>query len=138
MIVLLDTNVILDALQGRSPFDLAAKEILMLGQNNKLTCLFTANAATDIFYLHSKARNVKSASAALHFLLKIYNVISVTHEDCIAALSLPIEDFEDALVVACAKKTNADYIITRDEKFLMEDSPVGIISPSAFLSKHLN
>ena len=49
MKVLLDTNIIMDALQERAPFDIEAKEILKRAQANKeLICLFTANAATDI------------------------------------------------------------------------------------------
>jgi len=133
LIVLLDTNVIMDALQERSPFDIPAKEILMQGQSGKLTCLFTANAATDIFYLYSKARDINAANAALDFLLKVYKVVSITHEDCIAALALPIADFEDALAAVCAKKAGADFIITRDEKFLAETSPVKTMSPSEFV-----
>jgi hypothetical protein len=54
----------MDALQERSPFDVSAKEILMQGQSGKFTCLFTANAATDIFYLYSKARDMKTANTA--------------------------------------------------------------------------
>jgi predicted nucleic acid-binding protein len=127
----------MDALQERSPFDIAAKEILLQGQNGKLTCLFTANAATDIFYLYSKARGINAANAALDFLLKTYTVVSVTHEDCTDALAFPIADFEDALVAICAKKTNVDYIITRDEKFLTEPSSVKIISPNEFVTMHL-
>jgi len=137
MIVLLDTNIIMDALQERSPFDVAAKEILMSGQSEKLTCLFTANAATDIFYLYSKARDMNAATTALDFLLKTYTVISVTHEDCTAAVAHPIADFEDALVAVCAKKAGADYIITRDEKFLTELSSVKTISPNDFIVKYL-
>jgi len=133
MIVLLDTNVIMDALQEHSLFDTPAKEILIRGQNGEFTCLFTANAASDIFYLYSKARDIKSANAALDFLLKTYSIVSVTHEDYTAAMSLCIEDFKDALVAVCAKKANADCIITRDEKFLTEDSPIKTISPSKFL-----
>jgi len=138
MTLLIDTNVIMDALQERSPFDVAAKKILKLGQNGKVKCLFTANAAADIFYLFSKARDTKAASAALSFLLKVYGVVSVTQEDCLAALSLPISDFEDALVVACATKAKADYILTRDEKFLKDSSPVSIVSPDDFLAKLLH
>jgi len=128
----------MDALQERSPFDIPAKEILMHSQRGKLTCLFTANAAADIFYLYSRARDVKSANVALDFLLKTYGVVSVTHEDCAAALSLSIADFEDALVAVCAKKVSADYIITRDEKFLTETSPIKVISPSEFLATKLH
>ena len=134
MTILLDTNIIMDALQERSPFDVEAKEILKRAQGSKeFTCLFTANAATDIFYLYSKARDVKSARAAMDFLLANYGVVSVTHEDCKAAMLLPIEDFEDALVVACAQKAGVDFIITRDDKFLSAGSPVKLATPKDFL-----
>jgi len=135
MTVVLDTNIIMDALQERSPFDIEAKEILIRAQNKDFTCLFTANAAADIFYLYSKARDMKSANAALDFLLAHYGVVTVTQEDCKAALLLPIVDFEDALVVVCAQKANADCIITRDEKFLLAVSPVDLITPKEFVDK---
>ena len=137
MIVLLDTNILLDALQERQPFDIEAKEILKRSQNGEINCLFTANAATDIFYIYSRARDVKSAKIALDFLLTHYGVVSVTHEDCINALSLPMDDFEDAVVVICAQKANADYIITRDEKFLQEGSPIKAITAKDFINMYI-
>ena len=133
MTVLLDTNVIMDALQERRPFDVEAKEILLRAQNGEFTCYFTANAVTDIFYLYSKVRDLNSARQVLKFLLATYKIVSVTYEDCTNAMSIPIEDFEDALVSACAKKTEADYIISRDDKFLREKSPVKVIEPKDFL-----
>ena len=135
MRAVLDTNVIMDALQERTPFDADAKEILRRAQNQEFVCLFTANAATDIFYLYSRARDVQSAKAALEFLLDCYEVLPVTHVDCKAALSLPIEDFEDALVVACAGRAKADYIVTRDKEFLQVASPVELVSPVDFISR---
>jgi len=135
MTVLLDTNIIMDALQERQPFDVEAKEILKCAQGSKnLTCLFTANSAADIFYLYSKARDIKSAKAALGFLLKNYGIVTISQEDCEAALSLPIEDFEDALVMVCAQKVGADYIVTRDDKFLRAASPVKLITPKDFVA----
>ena len=134
MIVLLDTNIIMDALQERTPFDIEAKEILKRAQNKEFSCLFTANAAADIFYLYSRARDMKSAKAALGFLIAHYGVVTVSQEDCKSALSQPIEDFEDALVAVCAKNAGADYIITRDDVFLSASSPVKLITPKSFLS----
>ena len=134
MKVLLDTNVIMDALQERQPFDIAAKEILLNCQNGEINCCFTANAATDIFYLYSKARGVRSARNALGFLLSNYYVVTVSHKDCIDALSLPMDDFEDALVVICSKEAGVDYIVTRDDGFLREESDVPLISPNGLLA----
>jgi predicted nucleic acid-binding protein len=135
MTVLLDTNIIMDALQERRPFDAAAKEILRRSQNGEFTCLFTANAATDIFFLYNKARDLQSARAALSYLLTHYGVVSVTQEDCIAAMSVGIDDFEDALVTVCAAKAKVDCIVTRDEKFLQSNSSVPLIDPEVFLKK---
>jgi predicted nucleic acid-binding protein len=135
MTILLDTNVIMDALQERQPFDAAAKEILRCLQSGKFSRKFTANAATDIFFLYTKARDLQSARAALTFLLAHYEVVSATQEDCIKAMSVGIDDFEDALVVVFAEKANADYIVTRDEKLLESDSPVPLISPGKFLER---
>jgi predicted nucleic acid-binding protein len=135
MRAVLDTNVIMDALQERAPFDADAKEILRRAHNQEFVCLFTANAATDIFYLYSRARDVRSAKAALEFLLDCYEVLPVTHDDCKAALSLPIDDFEDALVVVCASRAKADCIVTRDKEFLQVVSPVELVSPVDFISR---
>ena len=133
MIVLLDTNIIMDALQERQPFDTLAKNILRKACTGEIECYFTANAATDIFYLYTKARDLQSARSALKYLIKNLGVISVTQEDCLDALSLSIDDFEDALVVVCANKAGADYIVTRDGKFLGDDLPVPIISSNELL-----
>lgn len=134
MRVLLDTNIIMDALQERQPFDIAAKKILLLGQSGKIDCCFTANAATDIFFLYSKARNMEEANVALGFLLKTYKVVTITHEDCLKALLLPNKDFEDSLVEVCAKNINADYIISRDEEFAKIASEVKVIKPDELIS----
>ena len=133
MTVLLDTNIIMDALQERQPFDAPAKEIMSKASTGEIACRFTANAATDIFYLYAKARDLQSARSALDYLLKNYGVVSVTHEDCLNALALPIDDFEDALVAVCAEKAAVDYIVTRDDKFLGDDLPVPVISPNRLL-----
>ena len=133
MTILLDTNIIMDALQERSPFDAAAKEILLYGQSGKVGCVFTANAMSDIFYLYSKVRSRKEAKVALGFLLNTYSVVSVTQEDCSKALTLPNDDFEDALVEVCAKSVGADYIVSRDSEFKDVATEVKVITPDELL-----
>ena len=47
-----------------------------------------------------------------------------------------MKDFEDALVVACAEKSDLNYIITNDKGFLSSsDLSVSVISPADFLLK---
>ena len=135
MTVLLDTNIIMDALQERHPFDAAAKEILLRSEMGEIKCCFTASAATDIFYIYAKARDLSAARSALNYLFANYSVISVSHEDCANALSLPMDDFEDALAVTCAKRERMDYVVTRDDKFLRSESSIPLILPEKLLEK---
>jgi predicted nucleic acid-binding protein len=54
--------------------------------------------------------------------------------DINAALTLPINDFEDAVIAAVAKREKADYIVTRNEEDF-KGSPVPAISPAMFLEQ---
>jgi len=94
-----------------------------------------SRAATDIFYIYAKARDLSAARSALNYLFANYSVISVSHEDCANALSLPMDDFEDALAVTCAKRERMDYVVTRDDKFLRSESSIPLILPEKLLEK---
>jgi predicted nucleic acid-binding protein len=124
---LIDTNIFLDALMERTPFDKAAKELLLRAEQGGCRCLFTINSLTDIFYVYRKSRDIKSAASAIKYLLKTYEAVAVNADDCEKALTLPIPDFEDALLTACAMKSKADFIVSRDREFA-QLSPVHVIN----------
>lgn len=51
MRVVLDTNVIIDAVASRQPFCEEAKEILLMVSEEKISGYVTANSIKDIFYV---------------------------------------------------------------------------------------
>ena len=133
MKALIDTNVILDALMSREPFNKFAEEIIMLSAKGKISGCITASSVTDIYYILRK--HIKQAEIAKQEILKLINIFSVldvTGLDCEKACALPMKDYEDALNAYCAKRHKANYVITRDLKHF-EGSPVSAISPSDFL-----
>ena len=132
MKIVVDNNIMLDALLGREPFRESDEEILMACTDAHKGCL-SANSLTDIFYVLRKSIDVTAAKTAVRKLTELFEIISVNEEDCIDALSMSIDDFEDALIVICANKAGADYIVTRDDLFLQINSPVKVISPGKFL-----
>jgi predicted nucleic acid-binding protein len=134
MKILLDTNIILDLLLDRAPYADDSERILELGRTGEIICAFTANAAADIFYIYGKSRGKKSAKRALAHLMSNLDVISVEKADCNRALSLPNDDFEDALVEVCAKKSGADFIVSRDDEFIAVASEVRVIKPDEFIA----
>ena len=66
MNVMLDTNVIMDAVQERQPFETEAKEIQLHAQSGEYNCYFIANAETEVFFLYRKARDIKSLKQSLN------------------------------------------------------------------------
>ena len=51
MRILIDTCIIIDALQNREPFNKNAQEIFLLAANRKFDGFITAKSVTDIYYL---------------------------------------------------------------------------------------
>ena len=132
MIVVVDNNIVLDVLLERKPFYSDAAQLLTACVSNHTGCL-TANSLTDIFYVLSKYIGAAKAKQSIKKLTGLFEIISVTEADCINALELPMDDFEDALIASCAKKAGAEYIISRDADFTRV-SPIQVIHPSEFLS----
>lgn len=133
MMVLIDTNVVLDVLGNREPFVQHSEAILALAAQNRITGAITANTVTDIYYLlREYLHDNEAVKTALINLLDLLDVIEVTRNDCIKAFDLPMKDYEDALLAHCAKRKNADYIITRNTRDFI-NSTVEAITPDNFL-----
>ena len=137
MKVLLDTNVVLDAIAKREPFYPDAQNVIDLILDNKLEGYITANSITDIFYIAKKYLSQNDLRNTMRSLFTIFSIIDVLGTDCHKALDFPIDDYEDALLVVCGDKTAMDYIITRDQEFLKKVKPsIPVISPADFLLNH--
>ncbi|MEL1136071.1 PIN domain-containing protein [Desulfitobacterium sp. THU1] len=136
MKVLIDTNVILDALVGRVPYSVSAEKLFLLVAEDKLSAFITASSVTDIYYLLRKYLHNENLSREV--LLKLFNlfeVIEVTGSDCEKAMSIPIKDYEDALLATCARRKKLDFIITRNTKDFI-GSPVKADEPDGFLTRY--
>ncbi|MDF9408095.1 PIN domain-containing protein [Pelotomaculum isophthalicicum JI] len=137
MNVLIDTNVILDALVSRAPFNESAEKLFFLTAENKITACITANSVTDIYYLlHKHLHDNTQCRQALLKLFTLFKILDVTGSDCEKALEMPMPDYEDALLAACAKRGKVDCIITRNQKDFSV-SPVKALSPEDFLKNYV-
>jgi predicted nucleic acid-binding protein len=136
MNVLIDTNVILDDLLNREPRCETARGIMELVNGKRVQGYITANSVADIFYITEKKTNLTYARNAVKKIIFALRIISVEGQDCEKALELPMNDFEDALVVVCAEKADLHYIVTNDNGFLsVEGLLTPTISPADFLLK---
>ena len=134
MRVLLDTCVILDALESRQPFSKDAEELFLAAANNLFTGCITAKASTDIYYLmHRHTHSDKASREVLNKLFSLFEVVDTAGMDCRRAIPSPVLDFEDAVMSETAARTEATYIVTRNLKDFAR-SPVPVLSPKDFLA----
>jgi len=135
MVVLIDTNVILDHLIPRQPFVDTASEILRLCYQQKCYGYIAVHSITNIFYILRKQFSVSERKKILLSLCEFIEVAGIQKKQVIDALANEdFEDFEDRLQVECASIVNADYIITRNiEDF--SNSLIPAILPEEFLQK---
>lgn len=117
MKVMCDTNIILDVLLDQEPFAESSDKILRLCEAGKIEGYTTASCITDIFYIVKKhLHSSELGYGAIEKLLEILDVCDVTDRQVREALRLRKPDFEDTLVVVCAKSISCDCIVTRDAK----------------------
>lgn len=139
MNVLIDTNVILDAMTAREPFNEAAQALFLMAADNVFAGFITASSATDIYYLiHKYGRTEERAFSAVECrekmrgLYELFRPLDVNAADCIAALDTDMQDYEDAVLATVAKRHKMEYIVTRNlEDF--KTSLVKAISPNDFI-----
>ena len=134
MRVVIDTNVIIDAFASREPWNVDAENIILLISQEKLEAVICASAITDIYYICNKIFHDKIRTRqVIKALFNIFTITDIKKKDLQDALDLNVDDFEDAVISVCAKRTGCQYIITRNNDDY-KNSPVPAITPEQFLS----
>lgn len=133
MRILLDTCIIMDAVQNRAPFADDAKKIFRKGAMNSFIGCITAKASTDIYYLtHRCTHSDKDTRVILTKLFALFDVLDTAALNCKKAISSSVTDYEDAVMIETAVSNGIDYIVTKNMKDY-KASPIPVLSPDAFL-----
>ncbi len=134
MRVLLDTCIIIDALQSRVPFAEDAQKIFLYSANKRFEGYITAKASADIYYLtHQLTHSDEETRKILLKLYMLFHLLDTTSLDCRKAILSEIGDYEDAIMVETAIRSEMDCIVTRNVKDYAKP-PITVYEPAVFLS----
>lgn len=114
MIVLFDTDVVLDLLLDREPFSEAAAELFSRVEKGDVTGYVCATTVTTVHYLAAKAVGGARAKRYIRELLSLVEVAPVNRAVLEGALQGRYRDFEDGVVAEAAHHVGASAIITRN------------------------
>jgi predicted nucleic-acid-binding protein len=135
MLILIDTNILLDFLEKREPFRTNAIKIIQSCATHVVTGYIAAHSITNIFYILRKDYSSDERKAMLLDMCRTINVIGIDQQKLIESLiDENFDDIEDCLQFECAASVDADCIVTRNiDDF--KDLPIPAILPEDFLKK---
>lgn len=130
--VFLDTNIILDVMTQREPFNGFANAILKMGiEGQSSLCATPLTFANCVYILKSSYKFSSPINIVKAYKQYIY-ALTMDDEQCCNALCSDMPDFEDMLQYQAAIVAGCDYIITRNEKHFPK-GPIPVVSSDRFL-----
>jgi predicted nucleic acid-binding protein len=130
--VLFDTNIILDIALKRESFFEDAFKLFSLIDQKKIIGNITASTITDIYYISKREKGHTESINFIKGLIEVVEVIGIDKDIIIKALTLGMQDFEDAIQTCAAELNEIEVIITRNKKDFTNTS-LKILTPREFL-----
>jgi Predicted nucleic acid-binding protein, contains PIN domain len=132
-VILVDTNVLLDAVLVRMRWAADAVSLLAAAVRGDVEVVASVHALATLDYVARKRIGAAASQSAIVELMTMISVAEVGSDDVRYALSSAIPDFEDALHVAAARRAGAQVIATRDPADY-RNSPIPALGPAAALA----
>ena len=129
----LDSDVILDYLLKREPFNVPAREIFQLVFNGIIEVATSSLAISNIHYLSKKQMGKQESLRLIGDLIELCQIMPVNEKEIRSAIKSDFSDFEDAIQNSTAlSDTEIKGVITRNGKDYIK-SHLPIFSPDSFL-----
>lgn len=132
MKLFIDTNILIDVLEGREPFLKSSANILNLGCTGKVQLYASTLTFINCIYIVRKALGYKKVMESVRLMRKLINVSPMTEKEFDQALFKTTPDVEDLLQYYSAESAKCDVIITRNTKHFPKDG-IPVMTAEAFL-----
>ena len=132
--ILIDTNICIDAIQKRKPFDIQSQKILDYSEKGIIDGLVAAHSFDTIFYILSQTASQENVYRAIEGLRRTVDIANVSREIIDQALQIKWPDFEDAVHYQAALAAGCEAVVTRNPKDFLSDG-LPVLSPQQFLDE---
>ena len=136
--VFIDTNILLDIIEGRQPFVLASSNVFDLGIRGCIQMYCTPLTFANCAYTARKNVGYEQAVKGLRLLKQFVKAATMDDRQVSHALNSDMPDFENMLQYEAAVDAGCEVIVTRDKKRHFPADGIPVMSPEAFLSTYGN
>lgn len=129
--ILIDINIFVDVLSGRSGFENSIK-IIDAVRNGKIQGSISALTIPILCFL---LRKTEKAKDKVRNMVDKFKVIPLTKKIIQKSFESEMEDFEDAVQFHSALENGCDVIITRNKRDFEMCRGIKVLTPEEFLSE---
>lgn len=130
---LLDLNIILDFLQRREPWVLAARGLFEAERQERVDLYVSADAISTLFYQARKSLPATKAALMIELLLQRLRMADVTGAVLQRAVRLGLPDLEDG-IQAAALEAGIGVLVSRDAKNFKGLTGLQVLPPDIALA----
>ena len=134
MVLLVDTNIILDVLLSRPEFVKDSSVIWKLCETEQAKVYLSTLTYANMMYVMRKQLTPDQIEDVFRKLNLIFEFADFSPAVLERAVAMKWKDFEDAVQSATAESVHADYIVTRNLKDFMK-SKVIAFTPAELLAR---
>jgi predicted nucleic acid-binding protein len=131
--VFVDTDVCLDLLSGRKPFNHTAELLFSLADKGKIKLFVSPLSFSNIDYVLRSKYSTVASRQTLSVFKTLVQVLPVDSKTIDLALASDFNDFEDAIQHSCALENNLTILVTRNTKDFKKSS-LQVLLPESLLA----
>ncbi len=138
MNIFIDTNVLIDLLSKREPYNEAALQVFNLMYDGKCKIMVSSITVINAVYTLTHTYKLPKVLEAVNQATKDLVFIQASKQSIQKAFSSGAQDFEDSVQYFSALDFgNIDFILTRDKKGFSQ-SEIPVLTPYQFIKEYLN
>ena len=134
MIILVDTDVLIDVALDRAPFAIDAAALLDALERGPSRGALAWHTVSNFYYLVAAKQGRAGTLGFLSEITQFLDIAPTTREHLRRSLQFPLPDFEDAMQVGAATACSADLIATRNVRDFRK-SPIPAVTPRQALTR---
>jgi predicted nucleic acid-binding protein len=131
--IFVDTDVCIDLLSGRKPFNKTAEILFSQADNKKIKIYVSSISFSNIDYVLRSQYSSTHSRQVIGKFKTLVNVLAVDSKTIDLAIASDFQDFEDAIQYSCAIENNLTTLITRNIKDYKKAS-ITVLTPETFLA----
>jgi predicted nucleic acid-binding protein len=132
--IFVDTDVCIDLLSGRQPFNRTAEVLFSLADIGKIKIYVASLSFSNIDYILRSQYSATNSRQIIAKFKTLVNVLPVDSKTIDLALASDFNDFEDAIQYSCAIENNLTTVVTRNIKDYKK-ATIKVVTPEIFISK---